>query len=361
MKILYSIQATGNGHISRAKEIVPILKTYGEVDCMLSGDYSQLSTDELPIKYRSKGLSFYYNDNGGLDYWKTIKRFNPIRIWKDAKALPVEKYDIVINDFDSITALSCRIKKVGSVAIGNQYSFLSKKIPKAKCGKFDTFIGEMVLKHIAKATRYIAFNYKEYDSFIYNPIIKKSIVEATPIEGEHILVYLPQYPDKLLIHIFSELNRQKFHIFSKTAKVSMSYGNITVFSINDSNGIFDTSLINCKGVITAGGFQLTSEALYLGKRLMCIPIQGQYEQLCNAVAIKEFAPRNRWGISDNPIYLYQNGLDYDCLLMINTYFNGAITPQPKRLELKYSTKELVDKIIEQGVYARNLNKISSIL
>jgi uncharacterized protein (TIGR00661 family) len=352
MKILYSIQATGNGHITRAKEIVPYLKEYGEVDCMLSGDNYQLNTDELPIKYRSRGLSFYYNDKGGIDYWKTIKRFNPIRIWKDAKALPVEQYDCIINDFDSITSLACRIKKVGSVAIGNQYSFLSAKTPRSKSGKFDTLIGELVLKHIAKATRYVAFHYKEYDSFIYNPIIKKSILQATPIEGEHILVYLPQYPDKLLIEILSKLYRQKFHIFSKTAKVSMSYNNVTVFSINDSNGIFDTSLINSKGVITAGGFQLTSEALYLGKRLMCIPIDGQYEQLCNAKAIKEFAPRNKSGISDNPIYLYKNGFDYDCLAMINLYFNAALVPLPKPIELKYSTKQIVDKIVEQGLVSR---------
>jgi UDP:flavonoid glycosyltransferase YjiC (YdhE family) len=30
MKILYAIQGTGNGHVSRAREIIPIPKKYGE-------------------------------------------------------------------------------------------------------------------------------------------------------------------------------------------------------------------------------------------------------------------------------------------------------------------------------------------
>ena len=56
MKIFYAVQATGNGHISRAIEILPILKKYGDVDVFLSGSNHSLKND-LPISYRSKGMS----------------------------------------------------------------------------------------------------------------------------------------------------------------------------------------------------------------------------------------------------------------------------------------------------------------
>jgi len=338
MKILYSIQATGNGHISRAKEILPYLKEYGEVDCMLSGDNSQLSTNDLPIKYRSKGLSFYYNSKGGIDYWKTILKFNPFRIYRDAKALPVEDYDIIINDYDPITSLACRLKKVKSVAIGNQFAFLSEKTPRFKdANKFDRFIGELILKHLVTATRYVAFGYKAYDSFIYNPIIRKSIVESTPIEGEHILVYLPQYEDRMLIEVFNQITNLKFHLFSKTAKISMDWGNVSVFSINAPNKMFDISLINCKGVITAGGFQLTSEALYLGKRLMCIPIGGQYEQLCNAAALRNIG-----------VYVDFYGILDDFILYVYIMFTSPLI-SGRKIPLKYSTRELVNIIINEAI------------
>jgi len=37
MKIFYAVQATGNGHISRAMELLPYLERYGKVDIFLSG------------------------------------------------------------------------------------------------------------------------------------------------------------------------------------------------------------------------------------------------------------------------------------------------------------------------------------
>ena len=56
MKIFYAIQGTGNGHISRAEQLYPYLKKYGEVDFFLSGSNAQLQTP-LPIKYRSNGIT----------------------------------------------------------------------------------------------------------------------------------------------------------------------------------------------------------------------------------------------------------------------------------------------------------------
>jgi len=61
MKILYSVQATGNGHIARAGEILPYLQQYGNVDVFLSGSNSHLPVD-LPVKYRSKGVSLFYGN-----------------------------------------------------------------------------------------------------------------------------------------------------------------------------------------------------------------------------------------------------------------------------------------------------------
>ena len=55
MKIFYAIQGTGNGHISRAVQLYPYLKKYGEVDFFLSGSNAQLNVD-IPIKFKSKGV-----------------------------------------------------------------------------------------------------------------------------------------------------------------------------------------------------------------------------------------------------------------------------------------------------------------
>ena len=52
--------------------------------------------------------------------------------------------------------------------------------------------------------------------------------------------------------------------------------------------MFDDSMIRSHAVITGAGFETPAEALYLGKKLMVLPMHGQYEQACNAVALSEF-------------------------------------------------------------------------
>ena len=62
MKFFYAVQATGNGHISRANAIVPLLQQYGDVDIFLSGNNSALKTS-MPVAYRSKGISLPHSGN----------------------------------------------------------------------------------------------------------------------------------------------------------------------------------------------------------------------------------------------------------------------------------------------------------
>src|SRR4030095_10990063 len=114
MKILYAVQATGNGHISRAMELVPYLNEYGETDIFLSGANSSLELNQ-PVKYRSKGLSLFYTCKGNLDYTKIVFALSPLRLRKEVRDLPVEKYDLVLNDFECITAMACAAKKIQSV------------------------------------------------------------------------------------------------------------------------------------------------------------------------------------------------------------------------------------------------------
>jgi uncharacterized protein (TIGR00661 family) len=43
-------------------------------------------------------------------------------------------------------------------------------------------------------------------------------------------------------------------------------------------------MASCEGLLTGGGFEGPAEALYLQKKVLMIPMTGQYEQQCNALA-----------------------------------------------------------------------------
>ncbi len=283
MKIFYAVQATGNGHISRATEILPYLQQYGEVDVFLSGSNYSLKS-ALPVVYRSKGISLIYDQNkGSVDIKKTINAISLRKIWTEAKFLPIEKYDLVINDFECITSLACKLKKVKSIHLGHQASFVSKKVPRPL--KRD-LIGEWVLKNYASGSENIGFHFKEYDENIYTPILKNSIFQADPKDKGHITVYLGQYATSILIDTLSKIKDFNFEIFCKEHKEIEIRNNCKIIPINQD--LFTKSLINCHGIITGAGFETPAEALYLEKKLMVIPLKGQYEQLCNAEALKEF-------------------------------------------------------------------------
>ncbi len=129
MKIFYAVQATGNGHISRAREFFPYLRELGTVDILLSGSNSTLQPDFL-VKYRSNGLSLFYSQCGGLNYRRTVRNVKFLSVVKYSQSLPLETYDLIINDFDFITSFACWRRKLRSVQFGHQASFQSNHTPR---------------------------------------------------------------------------------------------------------------------------------------------------------------------------------------------------------------------------------------
>lgn len=281
MKILYAVQATGNGHISRAHQLYPYLSEIGEVDILLSGSNASLSMD-IPVKYKAKGLSLFYNQCGGLDYIKSVSKFSWNRIKREARDLPVDKYDLIINDFDHITSRACKNKGVKSIQFGHQGSFMSEATPRPFK---KSFIGELILKNYAPATDYVGLHFERYDKFVFPPIIKDTFLEAKPTDQGHITVYLPSYEKVCLTEIFKEAAPLEIHWFVKDVIKPYIDGNIHYYPINQK--YFNESLIHCHGLLTGGGFETPAEALYLGKKLLTIPIKGQYEQECNTAALQK--------------------------------------------------------------------------
>ncbi|OCB76627.1 glycosyltransferase family protein [Flavobacterium crassostreae] len=281
MKIFYAIQATGNGHISRATQLYPYLLKHGSVDFFLSGNNASLSPG-IPIKFKSNGCSLHYSKCGGLDYWNILKNIQPRQVYKDADSLPLKDYDVIINDFDAITSLACKMQKIPSVQFGHQASFISPNTPRPEN---KSFMGEMILKHYANAPKNIGLHFEKYADFIRPPIIKDQILEANPKNLKHITVYLPSFDKDCLQKAFHTLHEVHFDWFLSGVTHQHRIGNITYYPVNQKD--FNQSLINCEGIITGGGFETPAEALYLGKKVLSIPIRNHYEQECNAAALQK--------------------------------------------------------------------------
>jgi uncharacterized protein (TIGR00661 family) len=279
-RILYAIQGTGNGHVARAREIIPLLQKYGDLHLLLSGDQSEVDLG-YEIKYRLKGLTFIYNQSGAISYIKTLVKNNPITLIKDIIDLPVNDYDIIINDFEFTSAWASRLRGVDCIAFGHQASFLSARVPRPPKKEL---LGELILKWYAPGKYAIGLHFDRFDDFVELPVIRSEIRSLKPRDLGHYTVYLPAYGESEILEFLKEFRTIKWEIFSKFTAEKKEIENIVFRPIN--NDEFIHSLENCTGLLTSAGFEGPTEALFLGKKLCVIPIKNQYEQSCNAAGLK---------------------------------------------------------------------------
>ncbi len=325
MKILYAIQGTGNGHISRAREIVPLLQAHGEVDLLISGTQADVKLSQH-IAYQLHGFSFIFGKKGGVNHYETWKSMDLSRFISDMRKLPLKNYNLILNDFEPVTAWACKLKGIESVGLSHQASFQSPKVPKIKSVNW----AQLVMKYYAPASHYVGFHFKAYDEFIHTPVIRSEIRNLQTSNLGHYTVYLPAVDDQILLPLLKQIPAVKWQIFSKHTKVHFTDQNVSVWPVNNEQ--FNASLASCAGLFTGGGFEGPSEALFLGKKLLVAPMKFQYEQQCNAFALQEMGLPVIWGHDKKWLPIIQNWVAH---------------PQEHEFQFKDETAALIEKVVNQ--------------
>lgn len=280
MKILYAIQGTGNGHLSRARDIIPVLRNTGEVDILVSGTQADIALP-YPVKYQMKGLGFIFGKKGGVDLWQTLIQNNIRGFIKEVKKVPVDEYDLVINDFEPVSAWACYFKRKACISLSHQCAVLSVNAP---LPKHRDRVGRFILTHYAPATVSYGFHFSNFNNQTYTPVIRKQVRNLVITNKGHHTVYLPSYSDKKIIKVLSRFKDVKWEVFSKHNTRLYNCGNISIKPIN--NEAFLESMASCAGVLCGAGFETPAEALFLKKKLLVVPMENQYEQHCNAAALQ---------------------------------------------------------------------------
>jgi len=280
MRIFYGVQGTGNGHISRARAMNSHLQSAGvEVDYLFSGRRrdAYFGMAEFGDWRDAPGLSFVAK-NGKINTLATARKNSLWRLVRDIRSLDLSGYDRVICDFEPITAWAARKQKIDCITFGHQYAF-QHQIPIE--GK--SWLSQKIISHFAPGTQQLGLHWHHFNQPILPPIVHTELQKNDKNSGE-IMVYLGFESPEAVTLLLQQLPSTRFVYYGEFAESSQQR-NVRLEPLSVDG--FKRDLRQCHGVICNAGFELTSEALQLGKRILVKPLQGQMEQLSNALALEK--------------------------------------------------------------------------
>lgn len=279
MNILYGIQGTGNGHVARSRVIAKYMaETDANVTYLFSGrDKDQYyEMDVFKDHLIREGLTFV-SEKGKINNFKTALKNNLWQFIKDVFSLDVSGYDLIITDFEPITAWAAKLRNKPVIGLGHQYAF-GPNTPFAG----ENWLAKWVLKNFAPAPFGIGLHWHPYQDNILPPIVDISL--SRKIKQNFIMVYLPFEDQSEVTDLLNTFNDYHFILYAPQLTESQ-HGNV-LWQKTCYQGFTD-NLTQSRGVICNSGFELISECLHLGIPILAKPIHGQMEQLSNALALEQ--------------------------------------------------------------------------
>ena len=297
--ILYGVNGEGSGHSTRSREVISHLRQNGHTVHVASFDRGLRNLKDTFEVTEIFGLRLTYVNNE-VRYRRTLAR-NIFKAPKAARSIhrlsrlaEEWKIDLVITDFEP---LSCRVghrKRLPIIAIDNQHCLTNATISYPRRYRREAAAAKLVTRLMTpRANAYLVTSFfsaavRRPRTFLFPPILRDEVLRSRPREGEDVLVYVTSPAPELAKLLASVRCRFVAYGFGREEQ----QGNILFKKpgVND----FLEDLRNCKAVIANAGFSLVSEALYLGKPYLAVPVHHQFEQVFNAHYVDKVGYGTYW-------------------------------------------------------------------
>ncbi|GAA4893262.1 MJ1255/VC2487 family glycosyltransferase [Ferrimonas pelagia] len=279
MRILYGVQGTGNGHLTRARVIAPAFAKAGvEVDYLFSGRARDKFFDMAPFgEFQCKtGLTFV-SRAGKIRFVETALKNRLWQWFQDVKQLDLSQYDLVLNDFEPVSAWAAKRQGKPCIGISHQNAF-NHPVPVSG----DSWVNRQIMQHFAPTTVALGCHWHHFGCDLLPPFIEP--IRPSEQGSGRVLIYLPFEDANDIVALLKALPEQAFAVYHGEAPDSPLPANVQWHGFCRAG--FQRELASCQGVICSAGFELVSEALVLGKKLLLKPLQGQFEQQSNAMALE---------------------------------------------------------------------------
>ena len=338
-KILYAVAKEGMGHAIRSKTIIEELLKKHKIKIVSSGRPFHYLRRYFRDTHKISDFDLVYTNNSVnylLTFLSNLIRLPFMLIYNLKLVMLVSNFkpDIIITDFEPFSNYIAYLFRIPLISIDNQHIITKCKIDVPKKFMKDYLISYFIVNLIVNnAKKYFITSFffpgvKEKNVSLFPPVIGRSILKAKPRKGEHVLVYQTSKSYKRLFKVLKKVNG-KFIIYGFD-KESVDK-NLVFRKFN--NGLFYKDLAESKAVIANCGFTLISEAIYLKKPILSIPIRHQFEQIFNAIYL------GKLGYGEFHEFLTEDNLK-TFLSNLKTYENNL-----KKFK-KYDNSEIFKRIEE---------------
>jgi uncharacterized protein (TIGR00661 family) len=279
VRILYGVQATGNGHITRSREVIRALRVAGhDVLVLFSGRKEDRFWDieDLQPYVMRRGLTFTAR-GGRIRYLDTARNLRLLQCYRDIRTFDASEFDVVLSDFEPLSVRIAKEWGLTSIGIAHQYAFLHP-VPAPR----GYWLGRTVTRWFAPVDVPIGLHWHHFGHPILPPIIP-NLSQSSAIPRK-VVIYLPFESEEEMTRMVKPLVSWEFYVY-REVKHPQNEGNLHIRPFSRSE--FQRDLATAEAVIANAGFALASEALSLGKKLLVKPLKGQFEQQANAKALVE--------------------------------------------------------------------------
>ena len=300
MKILYGVVGEGMGHATRSRVILEHLTKHHDVHIVVSGRARDYLAKRFEHVHNIWGFTIEYEQNS-VKKWQTVLHNlkgavsgwpQNVRTYFDL----VENFkpDVVISDFESFSYLFARNHFLPVISIDNmQIINRCKHDPVMLAGHEDQFelTRSIVKSKLPGSFHYLVTSFfrpeirKERTTLVPS-ILRPEILAAKSEPGEHLLVYQTMTANTGLLEGLKK-SGLPCRIYGARRDITSDVveGNLMFRPFSEAGFIDD--LRTCRGVIAGGGYTLMSEAVYLRKPMLSVPIGGQFEQVLNALYLEK--------------------------------------------------------------------------
>ena len=213
---------------------------------------------------------------GQMKYRKTALNVAPATFLRDVNRLDLDPFDLIVCDYEPITAWAAKARRREVIGIGHQYAF-GKQTPL----EGDTAVSRLVMNQFAPVDIPVGLHWAAFDTHILPPVLDLPDIDPEATQ-DHVLVYLPFEDQDSTTRWLQEFTDTSFIQYSP-AITHEQQGNVLRQKANIAG--FKRDLATERGVICNTGFELISECLQWRKPVLTRPLAKQMEQLSNAAAL----------------------------------------------------------------------------